>query len=385
MSDVLPAVPPAESGDHLPHNSGDQIRQSWRYSLDDIRKNTRHLNPEGQSALVNAFLWCIHKDHAIHLKDFSARVGCDATTLDRLYRGVYRNSGGDLLQVPARILEKIEHVLAIEKERAEGGKTEFVLTPTAKRIWMACDIARESQSPVFLWGPSHIGKTWALENYAVRNNHGRTPYIRMKAASGLGGMVRKIASSLGISDKSNTANLLDSIQNALTPDMLLIFDEVHLLQYTYRLNSFFACLEVLRELYDTAHCGIVLCGTQLLMEKLRQGEHKEMEQLMRRGVHRFPLPTAPTKADLSAILKHAGLDFPDRSETVTVKSVEEKPFDVLRQLAKVQGLKAVTERIRYARKLSSKRKQTMEWGHFIEAHLIIASAATEDNGSQEWA
>jgi DNA transposition AAA+ family ATPase len=385
MSDTPPPVPAVADGETPLRNAGDGIRASWRYSLDDIRKNTGHLHPDGQRALVDAFLWCIHRDHSLAFRDFSARVGCDPTTLDRLYRGVYRSSTGDLLQVPTKILREIQHVLTLERERAEGGKTDFVLTPTAQKIWTACNLARESQTPVFLWGPSHIGKTWALENYAVRNNHGRTIFIRMKAASGLGGMVRKIAQSLGISDKTNTANLLESIRGAVTEDMLLIFDEVHLLQYTYRLSSFFACMEVLRELYDEAKCGVVFCGTKLLLEKLRQGEHKEMEQLMRRGVHRFPLPSAPTKADIGAILKHAGLEFPDRDTVITVKRVDEKPFELLRQLAKRDGLKAVTERLRYGRKFATKRKEPLGWEHFIEAHLIIAAAATEDDSSREWA
>jgi len=73
----------------------------------------------------------------------------------------------------------------------------------------------------------------------------------------------------------NTAAGIDRIKRALAPNMLLILDEMHLLQYTYRINSFFACMEVIREIYDEVHCGLVLCGTTLFLEKLQQGKHGE--------------------------------------------------------------------------------------------------------------
>jgi hypothetical protein len=74
--------------------------------------------------------------------------------------------------------------------------------------------------------------------------------VRMKAASGLGGMVRLIGAALGVSPHANTADLIVRIKNALTKDMVLILDEVHLLANTYQRSSFFKCMEVIRELHD---------------------------------------------------------------------------------------------------------------------------------------
>ena len=214
-----------------------------------------------------------------------------------------------------------------------------------------------------------MGKTWALEAYTQDNNHGRTVYCRMKAASGLGGMVRRLAQRLGVSPNANTADLVDRIKNALTPDMLVILDEMHLLMYTYRKASFFACLEVIREIYDESDCGMVLCGTRLLEERVNE---RELEQLLRRGVHRFSLPDAPTRGDVAAILDKTGLELPKRDLDVHVQGLSEKPYDLLRQLSRSNGLKAITERIRYARKIAAKREERINWGHFITAHLTIA-------------
>lgn len=360
-------------------HAGDTVRASWPFSLHQIRINIAHCAPEGREALVSAFLWCTDPKHPIRRDEFSRRVGYSDNTIYRIFSGRYVHAETKRqLDVPDDLVKAIHNFLDLERERFLGGKTEFVKTPTAIRIWHGCNIARESRSPVFIWGVPQIGKTTALERYAQDNNHGRTVYVRMKAASGLGGMVRRIAENVGVSPKSNTANLTDYIKGALTQDMVLILDEVHLLAYTYRKASFFGCMEVIREIFDETHCGLVLCGTQLLQDELTA---RELEQLLKRGVHRIALPAAPTRGDVSAILEAAGLEFPDRGSKVTVKGATEEPYQVIRQLAKKEGLKAITERLRYGRKLASKGKATLEWKHVIEAHLTIAA---ESNPADGW-
>jgi hypothetical protein len=208
---------------------------------------------------------------------------------------------------------------------------------------------------------------------------------RMKAASGLGGMVRRINESVGNSAKCNTDAGIERIKKALTPNTLLILDEVHLLAYTYRKESFFACVEVIREIIDETHCGCVLNATDLLLSKLNEGSHGEIEQILRRGVHRLRLPSMPTIADLAAIFEHNKLEFPDANLEVTIETkdartgkkmqIHERPRAVIRQLAKTSGLKAITERLRYGRKLASKAGEDVSWNHVMDAHLRIAKQA----------
>ena len=276
---------------------------------------------------------------------------------------------------------KAREFLSLEAKRFTLGKTEFVLIPTARKIITALDLARESQSIVFIYGPSHIGKTWAAElHYTPANNHGKTIYCRMKAASGLGGMVRAMANAAGISDKSNTADLIQRLKNATSPNTLWILDEVHLLANTYRKGSFFACMEVIREIYDETECGMALIFT--LLDDVKAASQRELQQLWRRGVHKVPLPLMPTKGDIGAILEHSGLEFPSKALTVTVAGVVEQPYEILRQQARANGLKAITERIRYARKLSDKaHARNVTWHHFVEAHLIIEKQAQQEG---EW-
>lgn len=355
-------------------------RASWQFSLDTVQAGMAHCSDAARETMIAAFRWCIDPAHALPLGEFAKRVGYAENTIYKVFTGKHTNPDtGERYDVPADLLKATREFLQLEHDRAGGGKTEFVVTPTARKIFLACDLARESQTPVILWGPSHIGKTWALKHYTQGNNHGRTFFVELEAASGLGGMVRRIAAACGISDKSNTADLVARIGRALTPSTLLIVDEVHLLRHTYRLGSFFSCIEVLRRIHDFSQCGMVLSWT--ILDNLKAASQGELQQVWRRGVHKIALPVMPTKGDVTAILKHSGLEFPEPKEEVTVQRITEKPYEVIRQVAKRDGLKAITERLRYARKLAHKSGERIAWENFIDAHLRIEKQALQEG---EW-
>lgn len=356
-------------------NNGNNVRASWNFSLHDVRVNLAHCNHEAKDVLVSCFLWSIDPKHPVSRAEFAQAIGADPSTVYRLYTGKYINPNTkERLQPPTKVVQAAKMWLARQR-KAYTPQSDFILTPTAERVFRACRLAQESKSVAFLWGRSHIGKTWALEKFTGDNNHGRTIYVRMKAASGLGGMVRRINERCGNSDKCNTADAVDRIKAALSPEMLVIIDEVHLLQYTYRLSSFFACMEVIREIHDEVGCGMVLCGTQLLLEKMKAGSHGEMEQLMRRGVHKVQLPDLPTRGDLTAIFDHHGIPFPAKKDSLSLhvdgQHITEQPYDLLRQLAKVEGLKAICERLRYAERIASRSRVPTAMAHFVEADVRI--------------
>jgi DNA transposition AAA+ family ATPase len=381
-----------ESGDHTElivqavddltrRDDGNNVRASWNYSADNIRANTAHFEPAETETMIALFRWCTDPRHPMRQEEAARRIGFSSQMIYQLMTGKYRNQDRTLKRPSAEFIQKVHEFLALEAKRFALGKTEFVMIPTAKKICTACDLARESQTIVFIYGPSHIGKTWAVErHYTPNNNHGRTIYCRMKAASGLGGMVRAMCVAAGISPNGNTADLIQRLKNASSSNTLWIIDEVHLLANTYRKGSFFACMEVLREIFDETECGMVLIFT--ILEDVKAARQKELQQLWRRGVHKVPLPLMPTKADLAAILKHHGLEFPDRKFSVTIGNITEEPYEVLRQQAKENGLKAITERLRYAKKLSEKYgSRAVTWNHVIEAHLIIEKQAVQEG---EW-
>jgi len=368
-----------ESANYTPEKyTGDNIRASWPFSLDTLRSNLTHCTPDRKESVIGAFLWCTDKKHPVSRPDFCSSTGIDPNTLYKVMTARYRHPDSNKqLDIPEDLAKACRQFVNAEKRKYTILNDEFVITPTAKMVFDACLMAGESKRPVFLFGRSQLGKTWALKYFADKNNHGHTVYVRIKAASGLGGLVRMLANALGVSDKANNADLVERIKNAIRPDMVIIFDEVHQLAYTYRRASFFACLEVMREIIDETGCGAVLCGTKLLLDEMNKGKNGELEQLMRRGVHRFQLPEAPTRHDLNAILTHNGLEMPKRNFECTVQGVTEKPYLVLKQLSIDEGLLAITERIRYAKKLAERAEEKVSWEHFIYAHETIKSERIE--------
>ncbi len=403
-ADAVTEIVPEE----MSENPSDTVRASWNFSLDRIRQSTGHFLPEEQDALVALFRWCIDDQHPMRRDEASRRLGISSNLLYQLLTGIYRDphvkdahgkivKQGALRRPPPDLVKKINDFLALEAKRFNSGQTEFVLTPVAKKIFHACDLARERQTPVILWGTSHLGKTWALKQYAQQNNHGKTFVAELDAASGLGGMVRILATACGITGAGNTAALIERIKKALTPNTLLIVDEVHLLKHTYRLNSFFACIETLRRIYDKTKCGMVLSWTNL--ENLKNASQDELIQLWRRGTYKFALGRMPGKQDIGCILHHYGFNgedigdrkfpncvFPAPDYKVQVpngraKPIEETPYEVLRSLARSNGLKAITERINQAGNLAKKDGARVSWRYFCEAHLCIEADATEE---KEW-
>ena len=359
-----------------PASDGNNVRASWNFSPDNIRMNTAHFAPDETEDLIALFRWCIDPRHPLAMTESARRLECSSQLIYQLMTGKYRNPDKSPKRPSAEFLKRLRDFLSLEAKRYAATGVDFIETPTAKRVFTACRLASESHTPVILSGPSQIGKTWSLRHFQSNNNHGRTIMIELEAACGLGGMIRTCALATGISERSNSAQLIERLKKAWSPDTLVILDEMHLLKHTYRLNSFFACIEVLRRLLDYCQCGAVLSWTNL--NEMKAASQGELVQIWRRGVHKIALPTMPTKGDLAAILSHHGLEFPDRKLEVTVGSVVDSPYEILRQQAKHNGLKAITERIRYAHILANKKDGKIAWSHFVDAHLRIEKQALPD-------
>lgn len=361
-------------------NVGDTVRASWKFSLDNVRANIGYMSPEAKELLVWAFTWCIDAEHPLHFQEFATRLGYSENKLYKVYSGKDRHpETGQLMDLSAKIVDSLRKFKKLELQRAKLGRSKFVVTPTAKRIYQACDLARESQTPVMIYGASQIGKTETCRQYCIENNHGRSILVELEAVNGLGGVLKAIAVKLGISPKTNTPDLIERIKRAVTPDMVIILDEVHLLANTYRRQSFFACMEQIRRIWDAKKFGLVFTYTLLGYEDSEKHRKRELEQIFRRGVHKINLGDRPTVPDIAAILDAVGLELPGRYDEITVKvgtgaMITEQPYEMLKQIACEHGLKAIIERLRYGAKLAG--EDAITWEHVVKAHLLIARNAT---------
>jgi DNA transposition AAA+ family ATPase len=315
----------------------------------------------------------------VAMADAARHLDCSPALIYQLLTGKYRNPDKTPKGPSAEFLKNLRDFLAREAKRYAAAGSDFVETPTARKIFTACELARESHTPVILSGPSQVGKTWGLRRFQATNNHGRTIMIEIEASGGLSGLLRTAATSTGVTAFASFQQIIEKLKKAWTPDTLIIWDEMHLLQHTYRKGSFFACVEVIRRIHDYTGAGMVMSWTNL--KELKNASQDELVQIWRRGVHRVALPLMPTKADLAAILHHNGLEFPTKELEVTLGKIVEQPYEILRQQAKQNGLKAITERLRYARKLAQRGNGKLAWNHFVDAHLRIEKQAVQEG---EW-
>lgn len=376
-----------DSGRSPTFSDGQNARSSFHFSLHHLNLAIAYCRPEVRQLVREGFLWCIN--HDVSVDEWALAIGMSEKSFYSFLTGRYVHpQTGVRLDLPEQTVQAMRCWLRAQKAALGHsiGEDEFILTPTAKRVAYACAIARESRTPVFLFGPSQVGKSWGLIHDAEAHDDGRTIYVRCSSISGLHGLMSVIGERIGVACSGDKNAMKQSMLSAFQPDMVLILDEFHELLYSYRRESFFACAEFVRELYDRAGMGIVLSLTNLGRDRIWESRRSDLEQIFRRGIHRIQVGTKgglPLKEDLEMILKRHGLDFPSRSLACRVGDAEWKPRDILHQLAKDEGLKAICERLRYAEKSARQQgRDTFTWDDVMNVHAVIcANAAAEEDWS----
>lgn len=367
-------------------SDGNNARASFRFSLQHLNSAIAHCRPEVRQLVREGFLWCI--THDITQEEWAKAIGMAPNTFYKFLTGKYKHpQTGVRLDLSDKYELAMRQWLKLQKSAfgASFGNGEFVMTPTAKKVAYACSIARESRTPVFLFGPSQIGKTWALIYDAETHNHGKTIYVRCSSMAGLHGLMNTIGARIGVSSRGSKDAMKQGMLAAFQPDMVLILDEFHELLYTYRRESFFACAEFVRELYDRIGMGIVLSLTNFGRDQIGESRKSDLEQIFRRGVHRIQVGTKsglPLKEDIEMILERHGLEWPAKTLRCTVGDISESPRDVLHQLAKDEGLKAICERIRYAYKIARQQgRETITWEDVMSVHVLVTANAL---AAEDW-
>jgi len=342
-----------EREERVNEGQGNTPRATWSFGGDHVMQATAKMKAAHRDAVRWFFFHCLEQE--MTMDEAAKAIHYDRTTIYRVCRGEYK---ADLGKV-------IEAILSWKKicEQREGiVEGSFVETATAKKIWKVCDAAVAYKSIAFIFGDSQIGKTWALEEYARRHNHGQTRYIRMAASSGTQLMMKLLAEASGFSPKGCFENLRRRVLKALDENTLVIVDELHLAFFTYHKQARLSCLEVLRELHDRTKCPMVLCGTNVASEEINRGPQKEyLEQLRRRGVFKLQLPKYATRSDLHAIARSFRLQPP-----------EGEPAELVKKIIRDNGLKAYVSYLQAASRMAANTKSKISWKHFVQAHDVIA-------------
>ena len=294
------------------------------------------------------------RDKGMSLADAGKCIDRDATTMHRLFNGRYGASY-------ANMIADIKRYRKIADERAKRKDIGFIETTIWRKISVVCRSALFDSMPAYIYGASQIGKTACLEEYARRNNHGQTRYIRTPAAPTYRSTLLMLAEACFISPRESFEVIKRRIFNAIDDRTLLVIDEFH--QNFIGSSDLNArkTVEFIREVFDRTHCGIVICGTKVVQEEFERGRQRMVwDQFRRRGMIELTLPDVAPKADVLKIAAAFGLGEPDAAT-----------MEIVRGMLSTSGIGMYFKFLQLSHGVAVSKKETLAWSHFTQAFRNI--------------
>jgi DNA transposition AAA+ family ATPase len=259
----------------------------------------------------------------------------------------------------ANITKAIVDFRKIADERASTHRAPFIETSLSKQIWEVCDYARQSQEICLVYGDGQVGKTTALEEYKNCNNHGRTQMVRMPTGGKLRNFLQVCATYVRVSPSRETSDLRLRIALSFDENMLLIIDEVSQV-FAHGSKVQTTTLDYIREIYDTAKCGIVLCATKVAYDEMQRGKHSILfQQLDRRMAVQVALPSILPESDLNRFADDYGLP-PAAKQDARIQQFQKSVIEK-------RGLGVWCKRLQSGSRIASKRGEKMQWKHVLLA------------------
>lgn len=341
------------------------IAQSTGISVpgDRVMAAVRGLEASGQITGPQAddILWLYNfvQASSLSLENAGKAVGLSGTTVYRLFTASYGASYDS-------VMEKVGKFRRLTEERQKRKAIDFVETSTWKKIDAVCRQALNAQMPAFVYGPSQMGKTTCLLEFARRNNHGTTKYIRMPASPSFSFFVRTVAMACSISPNKNSCDQLrERVCHALDSRNLLIIDEFHQALVTVADRRAAQIMEFIREIFDRTGCGIVLSATRVGEAEVERGRNAGVyDQLRRRGMAKLVLPDMPPATDIRKIAAAFGLDAP-----------EGRILETIRAMLKSSGLGMYVKYLQSAHVLATSRNEKLSWDTFAAVYDGMAALA----------
>ena len=247
-SDLIAAAPSQGM-----NRSADQVRASMRVYLDSGR-----ITDEGVESLVRLFN--VGKTRGYSFDQTGALVDYSGATMSRLFAGKYE---GNL----EKVVEQVDSFLDLEAEREKMRNDRFIENSIWESVRRLADMAIKRNSIVRLVGPSQIGKTFCLKEYARRAKI-QVCYIRIPAAPTFKLVVDAGCVAVGVNSSLRVEEARQRVSKAVGKNTLLIIDELHELVMSAGKGTAMKCMEWIREIWDSSQCGMVLCGTRSMEDDL---------------------------------------------------------------------------------------------------------------------
>ena len=319
---------------------------------DVVNKATADL-PDNQRSSIRRF-HAHYVEQDLSIAEAAELIHVSPSTLSLILRGKYEAKLDNVVSI-------IERFFELADKRAAGRKIEFIPTKLTKSIWSVCDAALEFQRIAYIFGESQIGKTESLAAYARSHNHGSTIYVSMPTGGALVHFLAKLCDKLRISSNLRGQDCRRRIIEAFDDRMLLIVDEAHqcIPRPGCRTSASLQSIEFIRELFDERHCGLVICATNVFRDAMERdaGFSRLLAQTRRRRLCALQLPDRPTRDDLNTFAAAYGLPPSDGA----ARELETTVIDE-------EALGMWLTVLRMASKISSQRKQKLEWAHVQSAY-----------------
>lgn len=280
-------------------------------------------------------------------------------------------SGRRTLEQMTNILGAIEAFAKLERERQDITQIDFIETTLSRKIWQACDAARNFRKMVSVIGATHTGKTENFKEYARRHNEStnvnNTIYVRTPSGGNKTRTLLGVAKQLNLPAYGSLPKIENAIIEAVDDTQLFLIDEAH--QNTYG-NVGMKTLGFWRELHDATRCGMVFGATDVFEEAIKHGEHaKRLNQIRQRHLLTLRLPDKATNSELNEFSGNFGLP-PATGDALDLQSVIIRDDSLGRWLTILQG----------ASKLANGQNAEINWEHVLDTYdaLLDLEDLSED-------
>lgn len=306
------------------------------------------------------WIYRLARNKSMSQSEIAAIIDIDTSAVSRLFSGKY--TGSYVL-----VCNKITAAQERHQKQANSVHIEYCETSTWRKIKMACDMALNDGLPAYIYGDSQIGKSAALERYCALNGKGYALYVRLESSPTKKGVIKAIAEALGMNAIQNEETLKARIKNKLDTKYLLIVDELHQALISAGERTGIRIIELLREIRDVSGCGVVMCGTRVLKDRLQDSENEKIYgQFAKRGLLKIMVQTMPTQDDMTIICGKFGLKPPTGEVELMISS-----------MIKANGIGRFINLLKYTAKFCRSQKEPipLTWGEFDNMVKTIESWA----------
>jgi DNA transposition AAA+ family ATPase len=322
------------------------VDKRFKISGEVVNKATADLEDRKRNAI--RWLYGHAADNDLTNAEVGRLIGASDSTISLVFRGKYPASLDNIVEA----IEEFKELLA---QRSQHRKIPFISTSMTEKIWNLCNACREFQRIGFIFGDQQIGKTAALEAYEEAHNHGSTIMATCPTGGALSYFLPKLCAPLHIEPHQRNNDLRRRILESFDDRMLLIIDEAHQCVPPCGSVSSVNTIEFVREIFNEAKCGVVICATNVFRESMeKQGTtlEKILRQTNRRRLCSLQLPNKPKQADLNAFAEAYGLPKSQgKDRELENKVVEQEALGMWLTL------------LRMASKIATQRGDSLQWQH----------------------